>query len=37
MRTYASFFSLILEAVGLIVIMLLKWCVLPTLFSGTNA
>jgi len=34
---YASFVSLILQAVGFIVIMLLKWCVLPTLFSGKNA
>ena len=35
--TYASFLSLILEAAELTVIMLLKWCVLPTLFSGKNA
>jgi len=34
---YASFVSLILQAVGFTVIMLPKWCVLPTLFSGKNA
>jgi len=34
---YASFVSLILQAVGLTVIMQLKWCVLPTLFSGMYA
>jgi len=34
---YASFVSLILQAVGFTVIMLLKWCVLPTLSSGNNA
>jgi len=34
---YASFVSLILEAAELNVIMLLKWCVLPNLFSGKNA
>jgi len=34
---YASFVSLILQAVRVTVIMLLKWCVLPTLFSRKNA
>jgi len=34
---YAFFVSLILQAVGFTMIMLLKWCVLPTLFSGKNA
>jgi len=33
---YASFVPLILQAVGFTVIMLLKSCVLPTLFSGKN-
>jgi len=37
MRTYASFVSLILEAVGFFVILLLKWCVLLALFSGKKA
>jgi len=34
---YASFVSLILQALGFTVLMLLKWCVLSTLFSGKNA
>ena len=36
-RTYASFVSLILEAVGFTMIMLLKWYVLPALFSGKKS
>jgi len=37
MLLYASFVSLILQAVRFTVTMLLKWCVLPTLISGKNA